>query len=73
MQLPDLSNPLWFLVATIVVFAVVIGRYFLIAGLFYYVFYKWSGEKWKPRKINNRDYKQDQFKKEVTFASIPAL
>ncbi|RYZ27804.1 MAG: sterol desaturase family protein [Chitinophagaceae bacterium] len=73
MELPDLSNPFWFLVATVVVFAVVIGRYFLIAGLFYYVFYKWSGEKWKSRKINNRDYKKDQFKKEVGWSMITAF
>lgn len=73
MQLPDLTNPFWFFVATIVVFAVVIGRYFLIAGLFYYVFYKWSGDKWQKRKINSRDYKDDQFKKEVGWSMVTAF
>ena len=73
MQLPDLTNPFWFLIATIVVFAVVIGRYFLIAGLFYYVFYKWSGEKWQKRKINSRAYKKDQFKKEVGWSMVTAF
>lgn len=73
MELPDLTNPFWFLVATVVVFAVVIGRYFMIAGLFYYVFYKWSGEKWKDRKINQRDYKPDQFRKEVGWSMITAF
>jgi len=73
MVLPDLSHPLWFLVATMVVFAVVIGRYFLIAGLFYFVFYKWNEEKWKTRKINNRNYKEGQFKKEVGWSMITAF
>ena len=73
MELPDLTNPFWFLIATVIVFAVVIGRYFLIAGLFYYVFYKWSGEKWKNRKINSRDYKEGQFKKEVGWSMMTAF
>lgn len=72
MQLPDLSNPIWFAVAAAVVFAVVIGRYFLIAGLFYLVFYKWQKDKWQPRKINTRDYKPDQFRKEVKWSMITA-
>jgi len=40
MELPDFSQPMWFLVATLIIFAVVIGRYLLIAGLFYGSFYK---------------------------------
>ena len=72
MQLPDLSDPFWFLVATSVVFAVVIGRYFLIAGLFYLIFYKWFPSRWQKRKINERAYKTGQFKKEVTWSIITA-
>jgi sterol desaturase/sphingolipid hydroxylase (fatty acid hydroxylase superfamily) len=73
MELPDLSKPLPFLIATLVVFAVVIGRYFLIAGLFYYVFHRWQGQKWKARKINQREYKPDQFRKEVVWSMITAF
>jgi len=72
MQFPDLSNPFWFFVATVVVFAVVTGRYFLIAGLFYYIFYKWFPGKWQKRKINSRDYKEGQFKKEVGWSMVTA-
>lgn len=72
MDLPDLSNPLWFFVATAVVFAVVIGRYFLIAGLFYAIFYKWSKTKWQHRKISSRGYKPEQFKKEVLWSLLTA-
>lgn len=72
MDLPDLSNPWWFLVAVAVVFAVVSGRYFLIAGLFYAVFYKWSKAKWHTRKINSRRYNDGQFRKEVTWSLLTA-
>jgi sterol desaturase/sphingolipid hydroxylase (fatty acid hydroxylase superfamily) len=73
MDLPDFSQPLWFLAACFVVFAVVIGRYFLIAGLFYGLFYLWFPDKWQQRKINNRPYKPGQFKKEVSWSMITAL
>ncbi|MGI8598168.1 MAG: sterol desaturase family protein [Chitinophagaceae bacterium] len=73
MNLPDLSSPWWFTIATMVVFAVVIGRYFLIAGLFYCIFYLWFPAKWQQRKINDRSYKKDQFKKEVKWSIITAL
>ncbi len=73
MQLPDFSNPLWFFIATIVFFIVIIGRYFLIAGLFYGVFYLWAPLRWQQRKINNRNYKKDQFKKEIGWSTVTAL
>ncbi len=73
MELPDLSQPLWFAVATAVVFAVVIGRYFLIAGIFFGVFHKWRKERWQSRKINARDYKPGQFRKEVQWSMITAF
>ncbi len=72
-QLPDLTQPVWFLVATVIVFVVVAGRYFLAAGLFYAVFYLWYTQKWKQRKINNRNYNKHQFRKEVKWSCITAL
>jgi len=73
MSLPDVSNPLWFLLAVLVVFAVVIGRYLLIAGIFYSVFYVWVPSKWQSRKINARSYKKDQLKKEVFWSTVTAM
>lgn len=73
MDLPDVSQPLWFLVAVVVVFAVVIGRYLLIAGVFYGVFYIWRPHRWKQRKINEKLYKKDQFRKEVKWSTVTAL
>jgi lathosterol oxidase len=73
MQLPDFSNPVWFVTATAVVFAVVMGRYLLIAGIFYAVFYLWFPQQWAQRKINSRHYKKGQFKKEVFWSAVTAL
>ncbi|HVG13709.1 MAG TPA: sterol desaturase family protein [Chitinophagaceae bacterium] len=72
-ELPDLSKPLPFLLVTIIVFIVVIGRYLLIAGLFYGVFYLWFPGHWQQRKINARAYKKDQFRNEVKWSLVTSL
>ena len=73
MNLPDFSTPLWFFVVTIIFFVVITGRYFLIAGLFYGVFYLWFPKRWRQRKINTRDYKPGQFKNEVKWSMVTSL
>jgi sterol desaturase/sphingolipid hydroxylase (fatty acid hydroxylase superfamily) len=72
-ELPDFSKPLPFLLAIAIVFAIVIGRYLLIAGLFYGMFYLWFPKHWQQRKINNKAYKTGQFKKEVKWSMVTAL
>lgn len=71
-SLPDLGQPLWFTIATIVIFLVIAGRYFLAAGLFYAVFYLWFPEKWKDRKISSREYSRHQFRREVGWSCVTA-
>jgi len=70
MRIPDLTSPIWFLTATLILFLIIIGRYFLVAGIFYSVFYWWSPQKWSSRKINHKVYKPGQFKKEVSWSCI---
>lgn len=72
-ELPDFSKPIWFLIVTAIVFAVVIGRYLFIAGLFYLVFYTWFPKHWQQRKINERSYKPGQFKSEVKWSMLTAF
>lgn len=71
-SLPDLSQPFWFLIATIVSFLVVAGRYFLAAGMFYLVFYKWFPGKWRQRRISSRPASSKQFRKEVQWSIVTA-
>lgn len=73
MNMPDVSDPFWFLIAAAIVFVVVTGRYFLIAGIFYGIFYLWFPEKWQKRKINTGSFKKNQFRKEVMWSTITAL
>src|SRR5688500_4499294 len=73
MNVPNLTGFSGFLLLTGLFFVVIIGRYLLIAGIFYGVFYKWFPAKWDARKINKRPYKQDQLRKEVTWSTITAL
>lgn len=72
MVLPDLTHPLWFCAAAFLVFLVVIGRYLLIAGIFHGIFYVWFPGRWQQRKINSRNYRKDQFKKEVFWSTVTA-
>src|SRR5687767_1875521 len=72
-QIPDLSKPLPFLIATLIVFTVVLGRYLLVAGIFYLAFYLWYPKQWLHRKINTRAYKKEQFKKEVKWSTVTAF
>lgn len=72
-ELPDFSNPIWFLTAISIAFSVVIGRYFLIAGLFYMFFYIWFPKQWQLRKINEKDYKPGQFRSEVKWSMLTAF
>ena len=73
MQLPDVSQLTWFLAVTGAAFAVVIGRYFLVAGFFYVVFYLWFPSRWQQRKINSRAYPKGQFLKEITWSMVTAF
>ena len=73
MILPDLTNPLIFAIATIVIFAVVIGRYFVIAGLFQLWFYKWHKEKWANRWLGKKVLDKKQFYIEIKWSLITAL
>ncbi len=73
MILPDFTSAYGFFLLTVVFFIIITGRYFLVAGIFYLVFYIWFPEKFKRRKINKKDYKAGQFKKEIKYSLISSL
>lgn len=72
-ELPNFTEPLWFVLCTLVIFMVVTGRYFLIAGLFYFLFYALRPQRWAARKLSDRGYKKGQFRKEVGWSMFTAL
>ncbi len=71
-KIPDISNPYYCLLAFCLFFIVIIGRYLLISGLFFGVFYVWFPRKWQQRKLVTRAYKKGQLQKEIGWSSITA-
>jgi lathosterol oxidase len=68
--LPDFSQPIYFLLLAVAMFLVIIGRYFLIAGLFHLVFFIWFPQKWKQRRLGRKDLDNNQFQTEVKWSLI---
>jgi sterol desaturase/sphingolipid hydroxylase (fatty acid hydroxylase superfamily) len=73
MQLPDYFSPLGIFFLLVFFFIVITGRYFLVAGIFYGVFYLWYPQKWKNRKINSRLYHKKQLLKEVKWSLVSSF
>ena len=73
MFIPDVSQPFWFTITFVVFFTIIVGRYFLVSGLFYLLFYKWFPGKWEQRKINKKVYPRRQMKREISQSMVTAL
>jgi sterol desaturase/sphingolipid hydroxylase (fatty acid hydroxylase superfamily) len=71
--LPDFTNYIIFAITTIVIFVIVIGRYFLIAGFFQLLFYKWQKQKWANRWLGKKQVDKKQFYTEVKWSIITAF
>jgi lathosterol oxidase len=70
-QLPDFTKPLWFILAAVTVYAIVIGRYLTIAGIFHALFYNKS--KWQSKKISSKKYTDGQFRQEIIRSNITSI
>lgn len=73
MNLPDFTSPYWFIFLILIFFIIITGRYFLVAGLFYLIFYTWFPSKFETRKLNKKKYKKNQLKKEIEWSVITSL
>lgn len=73
MNLPDFTSWHWFFLLTFIFFIIITGRYFLVAGLFYLIFYIWFPSKFEKRKISKKKYKKGQLKKEIKWSVITSL
>lgn len=71
--MPNLSNPLLFGALTLAVFVLVIGRYFLIAGLFHAWFYTYKKNAWPRRQLGKKVTSKQQYYKEIRWSSLTAL
>jgi Delta7-sterol 5-desaturase len=68
--LPDLLQPVSFLVSFLLFFAVIAGRFFLIAGFFQAYFFVWRKKQWQSRQVFRLANSSTQFKKEIRWSLI---
>ena len=73
MFIPDLSEPLWFIITSLAILAVLTFRYFIVAGSFYLFFYKWYASKWSERKLSKKDHPPQQYWKEIRWSLITSV
>lgn len=73
MDLPDFSAGFWPLWITLLFFLIITGRYFLMSGIFYLIFYKGTNRKWESRKIIHKDHVKGQLRKEIKWSVINAF
>lgn len=73
MELPDFTLDFSPVILTLIFFLIITGRYFLVSGFFYFIFYKWFPSKFETRKINKKKYNKYQFKKEIKWSIISSL
>ncbi|MCW3079986.1 sterol desaturase family protein [Segetibacter sp.] len=71
--MPDFSSLPFFLLAALVMFLVVVGRYIAIAALFQFWFYRFRGEKWKSRNLGKKKVDKNQFYRELKWSAITSL
>ncbi|MDW3649633.1 MAG: sterol desaturase family protein [Bacteroidia bacterium] len=73
MNYPDLSDPIIFLGASIMVSLVVFFRYVLIAGGFYLFFYVFRIKQYEQRKLSKRLREKNQSRKEILWSFWTSL
>ncbi|HTL09470.1 MAG TPA: sterol desaturase family protein [Chitinophagaceae bacterium] len=54
-------------------FTIITGRYLLVSGLFYGIFYLWQPAKWKERKLSRKPYPAGQLKKEIKWSTLSSF
>jgi Delta7-sterol 5-desaturase len=69
----DLSNMSVFSLLVLIMFAMVVFRYLLIAGVFFGYFYVLSFESWQNRKISTVAYRKGQFAREIYWSVLTSL
>lgn len=72
-NVPDMSEPLYFILCVTLFFIVIVGRYLLIAGLFYAIYYCWFPRKLDTRKLSAKRYRRGQLRTEITWSTLTSI
>jgi sterol desaturase/sphingolipid hydroxylase (fatty acid hydroxylase superfamily) len=54
-------------------FMVVVLRYLVVAGLFFWFFYRWRKKDWQNHKVNSKEYPSGQFRREIYWSVITSF
>jgi Delta7-sterol 5-desaturase len=71
--LGDASQPAFWVLAFLLLFVLITGRYLIVSGLFYGVFYIWNRNQWQARKLSKKEYKPKQLQTEIVWSTISSL
>lgn len=73
-MIPDITGPTIFLYYSLIFFIILIIRYFLAAGIFYWFFYKLGFKRWEGRKLNKDIIpSRAQYLKEIKWSIITSV
>lgn len=72
-KLPDFASPVPFVLLTIILFLIIITRYFTVAGLFQLFFYKWFKSNWADKKLSSATVSKKQFYSELRWSLSTSL
>ena len=67
------SGATYWMLVFLLFFIVITGRYLLVAGIFYTVFFIWHRQKWHQRKLIQRAYPAGQLRKEIGWSTISSV
>lgn len=65
-----IDDPVYWILIALLFWAIVVFRYFVIAGWFHRHFHQQGAERWRPHKINDRPYSGTQVKKEIFWSVL---
>lgn len=68
-----LTDPLIFILVTLLMFLVIVARYILVAGLFHFWFYILRKNQWDNRRLGKKKIEKKQFYREAKWSFITSL
>lgn len=67
-MIPEVNNPVIFLVYVLIFFFAISIRYFIAAGIFYSYYFVWRSEHFRHRHLSHRKLRKGQRKKEIYWS-----
>jgi sterol desaturase/sphingolipid hydroxylase (fatty acid hydroxylase superfamily) len=69
----DVTKTEGFLLGTLILFIILVVRYFVFGAVLHWVFFAGKTSRWASRKVYSRDYEKKQFRSEVAWSMASSL